>query len=59
MFNYRIINNHDVVIYTRYRVKIVSRSIADAIFNLTVAYAAKRIKRSIYIKSVNDLLTDS
>lgn len=59
MFNYRIINDNDVVIYTRYRIKIISRSTADAIFNLTVAYAAKRIKRSIYVKSVNDLLTDS
>lgn len=56
MFNFTFIANNEVVISTKYRIKVVSFDTANAVFEITKLYILKRINKALYTKCINDLL---
>lgn len=56
MLNYTFIADNQVIVITKYRIKIVSFEVAAQLFELTKLYILKRINKALYIKCVNDLL---
>lgn len=56
MLNYTFIADNQVVVITKYRIKVVSFEVASQIFEVTKLYILKRINKALYEKCVNDLL---
>lgn len=56
MLNYTFIADNQVVVTTKYRIKVVSFEVAAQVFEVTKLYILKRINKALYIKCVNDLL---
>lgn len=56
MLNYTFIADNQVVVTTKYRIKVVSFEVAAQVFEVTKLYILKRINKSLYEKCVNDLL---
>lgn len=52
----RFLNCEQVVISTKYRVKVVSREIAEQLFELMKMHALKAINAKLYIKAMNDII---
>ena len=56
MFKYTFIADNQVIVKTKYRIKVVSFETASAVFEVTKLYILKRINKALYEKCVNDLL---
>lgn len=56
MLNYTFIADNQVVVTTKYRIKVVSFEVASQVFEVTKLYILKRINKALYEKCVNDLL---
>ena len=53
----RVVNAECVVISTKYRVKVVSFEVAAQLFELMKVQALKQYNKRLYIKALNDIIT--
>lgn len=52
----RVINSEQVVISTKYRIKVVSFEVAAQLFEIMKCAAIKNINKRLYIKALNDIV---